>query len=121
MARTAFPLNRSYSPAPGRQIRTAARTDTELRPGDALLFDFGAQVSGYNADITRTFFVGHVTDEHAAIYGTVLDANELGRARCGPGLTAHDLDTEVTGVLQGFTICRADRAQDRPRPRAGCA
>ncbi len=80
--------------------------ETELRAGDALLFDFGAQVSGYNADITRTFFVGHVTDEHAAIYETVLDANKLGRARCGPGMTAHDLDTAVTDVLQASPFAK---------------
>ena len=73
---------------------------TELRQGDALLFDFGAHIQGYNADITRTFFVGHVTDRHAAVYETVRSANERGREVAGPNMTAHDLDTIVTGVLQ---------------------
>ena len=75
--------------------------DTELRPGDVLLIDFGGRLGGYNADITRTFFIGHATDEHAAIYETVLAANRLGRQICSPDLTAHDLDTAVTGVLRG--------------------
>ena len=74
--------------------------ETELRPGDALLFDFGAHIQGYNADITRTFFVGHVSDRHAAVYETVRSANEKGRNVAGPNMTAHDLDTVVTGVLQ---------------------
>ncbi len=75
--------------------------DTELRPGDVLLIDFGGKVGGYNADITRTFFIGHATDEHASIYETVLAANTLGRKECRPGMTAHDLDSAVTGVLRG--------------------
>ena len=73
--------------------------DTVLQPGDALLIDYGASVDGYNADITRTFFCDHVSDDHAAIYNTVLAANELGRAVAGPDLTAHDLDVAVTAVL----------------------
>ncbi len=73
--------------------------DIALTPGDALLIDYGASVDGYNADITRTVFCDHVSDDHAAIYNTVLAANEKGRAISGPDLTAHDLDMAVTGVL----------------------
>jgi Xaa-Pro dipeptidase len=73
--------------------------DRPLHPGDALLIDFGASFDGYNADITRTFFFQHVTDDHARIYETVLAANALGRSVAGPDLTAHDLDVAVTGVL----------------------
>jgi Xaa-Pro dipeptidase len=72
---------------------------TPLLPGDALLIDYGASFEGYNADITRTFFCEHATDAHAAIYNTVLAANEMGRAMVGPDVTAHDLDVAVSGVL----------------------
>lgn len=73
--------------------------DQPLTPGAALLVDFGASVEGYNADITRTFFCEHATDDHAALYCTVLAANTHGRAIAGPGLTAHDMDVAVTAVL----------------------
>lgn len=73
--------------------------DAVLTPGDALLIDFGASVEGYNADITRTFFCDHASDDHAALYNTVLAANEKGRAMSGPEMTAHDLDVAVTAVL----------------------
>ncbi len=73
--------------------------DAVLQPGDALLIDYGASFEGYNADITRTFFCQHVSAEHAAIYHTVLAANEKGRAIANPDLTAHDLDVAVTAVL----------------------
>ena len=69
-------------------------------PGDALLIDFGAKIEGFSADITRTFFCEHVDDRHAAIYETVRQANALGRRMAGPGVTAHELDTAVTGVLR---------------------
>ena len=73
---------------------------TPLRPGDALLIDFGAQCGGYSADITRTVFCRHVSDRHADIYETVRAANALGRRIAGPGITAHDLDSAVTDVLR---------------------
>ncbi|MEO8245217.1 MAG: Xaa-Pro peptidase family protein [bacterium] len=73
--------------------------DTVLRPGDALLIDYGASFDGFHADITRTFFCEHVSDRHAAIYNTVLAANATGRTMAAPTLTAHDLDLAVTAVL----------------------
>ena len=73
--------------------------ETPLLAGDPLLIDFGASFEGYNADITRTFFCKHASDEHAAIYETVLAANTKGREIAGPSLSAHDLDLAVTDVL----------------------
>ena len=73
--------------------------DVPLTPGAALLIDYGASVAGYNADITRTFFCEHATDDHAALYNTVLAANTHGRAIAGPDLTAHDMDMAVTAIL----------------------
>jgi Xaa-Pro dipeptidase len=73
--------------------------DTPLLAGQCLLIDYGASWEGMNADITRTFFCGHVRDDHAALYNTVLAANQKGRDISAPTLTAHDLDTQVTAVL----------------------
>lgn len=77
-----------------------ARDDYALQPGDALLFDFGALAQGFNADITRTVFVGHASDEDAAIYATVLAANEAALAVTRPGVTAHQVDDAATSVLE---------------------
>jgi len=74
--------------------------DTPLRPGDALLIDFGAKIEGFSADITRTFFCEYVDDRHAEIYETVRAANALGRRMAGPGVTADELDRAVTDVLR---------------------
>jgi Xaa-Pro dipeptidase len=77
-----------------------ARPDYRIKPGDALLFDFGGTHQGYSADITRTFFVKEVSDFDRAFYETVLAANERGRAVARPGMTASDLDDAVLKVLE---------------------
>ena len=83
-----------------------ARPDYEIKAGDALLFDFGARISGVCADITRTVFVGHVTDEDAMFYAAVLDANEAGKHACRPGATAHDVDDAATSALEASRFSR---------------
>ena len=77
-----------------------ARSDYQIRPGDALLIDFGGISAGFCADITRTFFVGHASDEAQEVYATVLAANEAGHRVTRAGVTAHQIDDAVIGVLE---------------------
>lgn len=86
-----------------------ARPDYRIRPGDALLFDFGGSRQGYSADITRTFFVKEVSDYDRAFYGTVLAANERGRAVSRPGVTASEVDDAVRKVLEASPFARFRR------------
>ncbi len=88
-----------------------ARADYKIQSGDALLFDFGARKRGFAADITRTFFVGEVSDEGRAVYDTVLRANLKGFEMCRPGVTAHDIDDAVIGVLEASPF--ADRIRTK--------
>ncbi len=48
----------------------------EIRRGEVLLFDFGAQVYGYRSDTTRTLFVGEPTTSDLEIYRIVADAQQ---------------------------------------------
>lgn len=77
-----------------------ARPDYRLKPGDALLIDYGGTYHGYSADITRTFFVKEVSDYDRAFYETVLAANARGREVSRPGVTASDVDDAVLKVLE---------------------
>lgn len=88
-----------------------ARADYEIQSGDALLFDFGARKHGFAADITRTAFVGTVSDEGRAVYDTVLRANLAGMEATRAGVTAHDIDDTVTGVLEASPF--ADRIRTK--------
>lgn len=77
-----------------------ARPDYRIRPGDALLFDFGGSHQGYSADITRTVFVQQVSEHDRAFYETVLAANTKGRDVSRAGITASDVDDAVQKVLE---------------------
>jgi len=93
------------------RAHASARDDYRIQKGDALLFDFGAAWGGFMADITRTVFVGHATDEAKEVYATVLAANEKARAITRPGLTAHELDDAVMSVLEASPF--ADRIRTK--------
>lgn len=82
------------------QPHASARSDYEVKSGDALLIDFGASWMGYNADITRTFFIGDVSDYDRAFYNTVLAANTRGKDVSRAGTSAHDVDDAVQIVLE---------------------
>ncbi len=73
--------------------------DRRLERGQPLLLDFGAAWGGYNADITRTFFVGSADAEARDVYAAVLAANELGRTIAAPPMTLDELDRRVTASL----------------------
>ena len=90
-----------------------ARPDYPVADGDALLLDFGARKDGFCADITRTVFVGHATDEAHQVYETVLAANLAGHKATLPGVTAHDIDDAATAVLE------ASPFSDRIRTKTG--
>ena len=51
-------------------------TDKVIEEGDAVLIDFGAKVNGYSSDMTRTFFMGDVSEENAKLYDLVLYAQK---------------------------------------------
>lgn len=88
-----------------------ARDDYQIQSGDALLFDFGGRKHGFCADITRTVFVAEVSDEGRAVYETVLAANMAGLAVTRAGVTAHEIDDVVTGVLEASPF--ADRIRTK--------
>ncbi len=91
----------------------SARADYGLQAGDALLLDFGARWGGFAADITRTVFVGHASDKAQDVYDTVLRANQKAHHITKPGITAHEIDDAVTGILE------ASPYGDRIRTKTG--
>ena len=77
-----------------------SRDDYQIKKGDCILFDFGANVNGYNSDITRTFFLGSVNEENRNMYDVVYKANSVGRKVSKPGISMHDLDDNVMKILE---------------------
>lgn len=80
--------------------------DAELRDGDLVLIDAGAEYHGYASDITRTFPVnGRFSEEQAALYQIVLDAQSAAIEQVRPGnrwIDPHDAAVHVItkGLLE---------------------
>ena len=66
--------------------------ERRLQAGDLVVVDFGCIVDGYHSDMTRTFGVGKVDDELAAIYNITLEAQNLCLAALHAGLTGDAFD-----------------------------
>lgn len=74
--------------------------DRPIRTGDLLLFDIGARVSGYCADLTRVVSVGRSTERTREIYRIVLEANQAGIAAFGPGVAGKTVDRAARAVIE---------------------
>ena len=72
----------------------------KIKQGDTLLFDFGATIKGYKADITRTFFMIETDEYQRKAYETVMKANEIGIQKSKIPNSLHDIDNETTLILE---------------------
>ena len=80
----------AYTPIVGAGANACVLHYTEnrdkLKKGDLVLIDAGCELEGYASDITRTFPVsGQYSDEQAAIYDIVLDAQKAALEAVKPG------------------------------------
>ncbi len=86
--RSALPHARSSTRAIGR--------------GEWLLLDFGAQVAGYCADLTRTVVVGARADgRQREVYELVRDAQRVARERVRAGMTGREADALARDIIAG--------------------
>lgn len=76
-----------------------APTDRELRTGDLVTIDFGANYRGYHADMTRTVSLGEPAAWQRDIYDLVAAAQRAGREALAPGATAKDVDSAARSVI----------------------
>lgn len=73
----------------------------EVKSGDLLLMDVGAEYEHYTADITRTFPVnGKFSKEQAEIYQIVYDAQEAVAKMTKPGVRFAALQAEAARVIE---------------------
>lgn len=90
---------------PRSALPHARTSDREVRPGEFLLLDFGAQVDGYCADLTRTVVVGRRADEQQrTVYEAVRAAQERARTDIRAGMTGREADALARNLLaaRGF-------------------
>ena len=74
-------------------------------PGEWLLLDFGAEVDGYCADITRTVVVGaRATERQRALYELDAEAQRRARTAARAGMTGREVDALARELIaaRGF-------------------
>ncbi len=78
---------------------------TELRAGDLLLVDAGAEVGGYACDVTRTFVVGaDATEVQRDLWEIVRSAQAQGVEACVPGVEYRELHLDVARSMAGGLV-----------------
>ncbi len=85
---------------PRSALPHARTTDRVIQPGEWLLLDFGAQVGGYCADLTRTVVVGRRADaRQREVYEVVRQAQLRARAGVRAGQRGRDADLLARSVI----------------------
>jgi Xaa-Pro aminopeptidase len=85
---------------PNATVLHYINNDAELRDGDLLLVDAGAEYKGYASDITRTFPInGRYTQAQREIYDLVLKAQMACVEMVRPGVTHDQLKRHSIEVL----------------------
>lgn len=81
-----------------QQIVHGIPSDAPLQEGDLLTVDVGVYLKGYHADAARSFPVGSVSTEVAALAAATADALNAGIQMCVPGKKLSDIAAAVEGV-----------------------
>lgn len=78
-----------------------------IENGDFITMDFGAVVSGYHSDMTRTVAVGNVSEEQIKVYETVLKAQNEALKAIKPGVICKDIDKIARDIIYnaGYEGC----------------
>ena len=72
----------------------------ELRSGELVLVDAGAEFRGYDSDVTRTYPVsGELSDEQRGVYEIVRRALEVSTERCLPGTEFREIHRSAQLVI----------------------
>lgn len=90
---------------PRSALPHARTSDRVVQAGDLLLLDFGAQVNGYCADLTRTVVVGaRADDRQRTVHQLVQSAQRRAIDHLRPGMLAREGDALARDVIaaRGF-------------------
>lgn len=95
-----FPFPSIVASGPRSALPHARSTARRIEAGDFLLLDFGAEMQGYCADVTRTFVVGQASTEQRDVYAVVRAANEQASRGVRSGMTGRDADALARGYIE---------------------
>lgn len=73
---------------------------TRGKTGDSVVLDIGGMKDNYASDMTRTVFLGEVSERQKEIYNIVLEANLRGIAAAKPGNRMCDVDLAARNYIE---------------------
>ena len=73
--------------------------DRMIKEQDIMILDFGCRFNGLYSDMSRTVFVGGITDEQRKIYGIVRRAYEAGEQAAVTGAYIPDVDKAARDII----------------------
>lgn len=74
--------------------------DAKGKHGDCVILDIGGFYKNYASDMTRTVFIGEVSERQREIYNIVLEANLRGIAAAKPGAKMKDVDLAARNYIE---------------------
>jgi Xaa-Pro aminopeptidase len=78
----------------------ATPRDVQVRAGDMVVIDWGAQLDGYCSDCTRTVAVGDPSEDVRAVYALVLQAQVAGVDAVAAGRGTREVDAVARGLIE---------------------
>jgi Xaa-Pro aminopeptidase len=84
---------------PRAALPHAEPTDKQIRDGEMVIIDFGAQVNGYCSDETCTLSIGDVNGKMQDIYAIVSKAKQIAIEKVRVGIPIKEVDMVVRGYI----------------------
>lgn len=95
------PFETIVASGPRSALPHARASDRAVGAGEWLLIDFGARLSGYCSDLTRTVVVGaRADDRQREIYGVVAEAHRAAIRYMAPGISGREADALARDVIE---------------------
>lgn len=93
------PFQTIVASGPRSALPHARTTERVLGHGEFLLIDFGAQVRGYCADITRTMVLGMADERQRQIHALVQEAQLRARTHVRAGMSGREADALARDLI----------------------
>ena len=95
-----IPFEIIVASGPNSALPHAKPTEKIINPGEPVLIDMGARISGYCSDFSRTLFLGKADKTLQKIYDIVLKAQTTAIERVKSGMNASQADQLARSVVE---------------------
>ncbi|MGQ9476935.1 MAG: M24 family metallopeptidase [Candidatus Bipolaricaulia bacterium] len=97
--RGGFPAEAGLISGERTALPHAMSWNRKIQPGDLLITGASADIWGYTSELERTMIVGEPTAEQRRYFSIMLEAQQLGLERSGPGVPLAEVDRTVHSFL----------------------